>query len=85
MDEFKLDLNNYPKHNCTITNYSGFIVLKCNKCNYEIQERYEFQKYIRIRIFNQNTYYDAYFVNDYIGLKNKLLTCEEMIIKNIIE
>jgi hypothetical protein len=77
-----IDISLYPKHDFIIYNYYGFQRLKCEKCGYELTERYDDDggsaiKYIRVG--------GIMYTNDLDEVRKNLLTCDEVIIKNIIE
>ncbi len=76
-----IDLSKYPKHNWEVMDYGEFVVLKCKKCKYQIQERFiGNEKYL--------TANDLFYPgpsNNVEEVRKCLLSCEEVIIKNIIE
>ena len=83
------DLENYclSKHNCNkriIENYYANkgqyrIDYTCKNCNSIFEIYFSF-----IRI-HQNNIIKSYFANEFSELKEKLLSCNEAIIKSIIE
>lgn len=72
----------YPEHEWIINHYDGFQTLTCLNCGYDIQERFENEPYIKTSIGH------IVLTNNHDNIeeaRNNLLTCAEVIIKNIIE
>lgn len=81
-----INFDNYPKHNWdVIYDKSGFFTLKCKDCLYLIRERYTIgNAYIVAGLNGELEHYYSTNV-DYEIVRPFLLTCDEVIIKNIIE
>jgi DNA-directed RNA polymerase subunit M/transcription elongation factor TFIIS len=89
MNQLQINYELYPKHDWRMINYDEFYILVCKKCSYAIQERpnmYLISAY-SYEEFNQTRHIDWHIKDNitYSELKNKLATCDECIIKNIIE
>lgn len=79
-----IDYSLYPKHEWkTIENY-GFFELYCETCGYGIMERYADVPYIMERIHG-NWSYTSIIRENIEEHRKTLLSCEEAIIKKLLE
>lgn len=78
-----IDISSYPKHDFIVADYFGFGISICAICKYKIVERYE-GDVLYLRTYINNILYQKIDRNikEY---KKQLLTCNEVLIKNIIE
>jgi hypothetical protein len=85
----EIDLSLYPKHDWEIQYYNGFFDLNCKYCHYYIRERYNSKfkdgKYIRFGFHNYSESYNVISGNITNEMRKLPLSCEEVLIKKLLE
>lgn len=83
----EINYNLYPKHNWIFNDYDGFFSLKCIDCGYDVQERLEpieDSYIIETLSYNEFTAFKGITCN-LNEIRKTLLSCEEIMIKKMLE
>lgn len=84
-----IDLSLYKNHDWYVEKYdSGFNHLTCKKCNYSIRERYIGKLYFIASINNGEICHIEKYnstAEEINIVRKEIYSCEEVIIKNLIE
>lgn len=73
----------YPKHDWDVQYYVGFQTLLCKKCEYHITDRYDDESGNTIKYIRDN--FGNMYLENLNEVRKTLLTCDEVIIKDILE
>ena len=82
-----IDLSLYKNHDWDIEEYDEYFSLSCKKCKYRIRERFVGLLYFFAGVPNEQFHIkETRSNNEKINIARKnIYTCEEVIIKNLIE